>query len=66
VISQALRDLLAGTSAADRESARTFLSGSRMLDYWCELADISPSAIRSRMRTSAWRGRLSSAVRKGE
>ncbi len=65
VIAQALRDLLASPSVADRESARVFLSGSRMLDYWCELADINPSAIRSRMRASQWHGHLTSAMRRG-
>ena len=65
VIAQALRDLLVGASPADRESARTFLSGSRMLDYWCELADISPSAVRSRLHTRGGGRRLSAAARKG-
>jgi hypothetical protein len=31
---------------SERNSARAFLSGSRMLTHWCKLADIDPEAIR--------------------
>ena len=46
VIHQAFRDL-SGTSgsAADRESAREFLSGSPMLYKWCDLADLEPTSM---------------------
>jgi hypothetical protein len=44
VIEQAVRDLSAsGASDADRESARRFLSGSPMLDQWCEIANVNAS-----------------------
>lgn len=47
VISVAVRDLIApGHSLSERNSARAFLSGSRMLTHWCKLADIDPEAIR--------------------
>jgi hypothetical protein len=50
VISVAVRDLIApGHSVSDRNSARAFLSGSRMLTHWCKLADIDPEAIRKQM-----------------
>jgi hypothetical protein len=51
VISVAVRDLISpGQSACERETARTFLSGSPMLTHWCSLADIDPAALRKQMR----------------
>jgi hypothetical protein len=51
VIALAVRDLVTyGHSASERDSARAFLSGSRMLTHWCELADIDPAAIRAQVR----------------
>ena len=41
VINLALRDLTsAGGSDADRESARTFFAGSRMMRHWCAVAEL--------------------------
>jgi hypothetical protein len=46
VIDQAFRDLAAPAGLpADQESARVFLAGSSMLDYWCELADLDPAFV---------------------
>lgn len=51
VISLAVRDLITpGHSSAERDTARAFLSGSRMLTHWCKLAGVDPEAIRQRMR----------------
>jgi hypothetical protein len=46
VLARALLDLdnPAG-SAADRESARVFLTGSSMLFHWCRVAALDPSSI---------------------
>lgn len=41
VIRQALRDV-EGRSQEDRDSARAFLAGSEMLDFWCSLARVGP------------------------
>jgi hypothetical protein len=43
VLARALRDLSdpAG-SATDRESARRFFAGSRMLFHWCRVAELDP------------------------
>jgi hypothetical protein len=43
VIEQAFRDLSGPGVRADQESARAFLSGSRMFYRWCELANLSPA-----------------------
>ena len=46
VIERAFRDLEAGdTSGSDREGAQAFLSGSPMLDHWCELAGLNPKRL---------------------
>jgi hypothetical protein len=46
VIDQALRDIAAAPGlASDSASARAFLSGSPMLDLWCEVASLDPSRI---------------------
>jgi hypothetical protein len=46
VIGQALRDIAAAPgSASEPGSARAFLSGSPMLDLWCEVAALDPSRI---------------------
>ncbi len=51
VISLAVQDLtVPGHGAASRETARVFFSDSRMLNYWCELAELDPRAIRDRLR----------------
>jgi hypothetical protein len=42
VIDLALRDASGPTGSADRASARAFLSGSRMLAHWCEVAEVDP------------------------
>ena len=34
-----------GGSTADRESAREFLNGSRMLVHWCRVAALEPSCV---------------------
>lgn len=52
MIEQALKDALRPSgSLTDRESARTFLAGSRMLHYWCELAGFDAGRVTNR----AWR-----------
>lgn len=49
VIYQAFRDLSSSKgSRADQESARTFLSGSPMLDRWCEVGHLSAAAMVAR------------------
>jgi hypothetical protein len=54
VISLAVRDLMTpGHSIAERKTARDFLSGSRMLNHWCKLADIDPEAIRKQVHAVA-------------
>lgn len=51
VISLAVRDLTEpGQGASSRETARAFFSGSRMLNHWCELAELDPRAIRDRLQ----------------
>ena len=46
VLARALLDLDdPGGSAADRNSARTFLTGSSMLFHWCHVAAVDPSRI---------------------
>ena len=52
VIYQAIRDVRNphGT-ATDTASARVFLSGSPMLAYWCEIADLDVSCVIDRART---------------
>ena len=65
VIALAMRDLFAaGHASAERDSARAFLSGSHMLDHWCELADIDAAAVRARVRWFVESGRVSSASRR--
>jgi hypothetical protein len=61
VIALAMRDLLTrGHSSAERDSARAFLSGSQMLNHWCELADIDAAAVRARVQWFVENGRFSS------
>jgi hypothetical protein len=50
VIEQAFRDLSGPGSLADQESARAFLSGSRMFYRWCEMASVSPARTIARAR----------------
>ena len=46
VIFQAFRDLESpGTTAEHRLSARTFLTGSSMLEYWCEMAQTETALV---------------------
>ncbi len=44
------------TSAADRESARLFLSGSAMMRHWCRVAALDPDCVTEHMEryTAAW------------
>jgi hypothetical protein len=59
VITLAVRDLVAyGHSATERDSARAFLSGSRMLTHWCRLADIDPAAVSDQVRSLAAQTRI--------
>jgi hypothetical protein len=52
VIYQAIRDVRNphGTPI-DTASARVFLTGSPMLAYWCEIADLDASCVIDRART---------------
>ena len=51
VIELAFRDLSSsGGSRADRDSARAFLAGSRMLYRWCEIANLSAAGTIARAR----------------
>jgi hypothetical protein len=51
VIDQAVRDVRNPNGAPiDRFSARAFLSGSPMLSYWCEIADLDLSCVIDRAR----------------
>jgi hypothetical protein len=46
VLARAVLDMTdPGGSATDRESARTFLSGSVMLQHWCRVAALNPICI---------------------
>jgi hypothetical protein len=67
VIQRAVRDLsAAGASRADQESARAFLSGSPMLDQWCEIANLSSSRMVARASRLVGRpGRFASGPRRG-
>jgi hypothetical protein len=42
VIDQALKDVLRAGQTSNGQSARSFLSGSWMLYYWCEVAGFDP------------------------
>ena len=51
VIDQAVRDVRNPNGAAiDNVSARAFLSGSPMLSYWCEIAELDPNCVIDRAR----------------
>lgn len=50
VITQALHDLRS-SSVDDQKSAQTFLSGSEMLCFWCDLAEIQPAYVVARAAT---------------
>jgi hypothetical protein len=45
VLARALRDLSGTASATDRESARSFLTGSPMLSHWCRVAAVDPRMV---------------------
>ena len=52
VIGQAIRDVRDPNGARiDSVSARSFLSGSPMLSYWCEIAEIDVTCVIDRART---------------
>jgi|WetSurMetagenome_2_1015567.scaffolds.fasta_scaffold1083835_1 hypothetical protein len=45
VLARALRDLSEAATSADRDSARSFLTGSAMLTHWCQVAEIDPHMV---------------------
>jgi hypothetical protein len=52
VIDQAVRDVRNPNGApTDSASARAFLSGSPMLPYWCEIAELDLNCVINRART---------------
>lgn len=52
VIEQAVRDVRDPNGApTDSASARSFLSGSPMLVYWCEIAELDLNCVIDRART---------------
>ena len=52
VINQAILDVRNPNGApTDTASARVFLSGSPMLAYWCEIAELDLSCVIDRSRT---------------
>jgi hypothetical protein len=52
VIGQAVRDVRdPNGTRIDSASARSFLSGSPMLSYWCEMAQIDVTCVIDRART---------------
>jgi len=52
VIDQAVRDVRNPKGAPmDSASARAFLSGSPMLSYWCEIAELDLNSVIDRART---------------
>ena len=52
VIGQAVRDVRDPNGARiDTASARSFLSGSPMLSYWCEIAGLDLTCVIDRART---------------
>jgi hypothetical protein len=68
VIGQAVRDVRdPNGTRIDNASARSFLSGSPMLSYWCEIAELDLNCVIDRARTlmagcdAGQRGRASSA-----
>jgi hypothetical protein len=68
VIDQAVRDVRDPNGApTDSASARAFLSGSPMLSYWCEIAELDLNCVIDRARTlmagceASRRGRAGSA-----
>jgi hypothetical protein len=51
VIDQAVRDMRNPNGAPiDSASARAFLSGSPMLSYWCDIAELDLSCVMNRAR----------------
>lgn len=51
VISLAVQDLITpGHAASERETARAFFAGSRMLGHWCRVAEIDQDAVRRYVR----------------
>jgi hypothetical protein len=52
VIGQAVRDVRdPNGTRIDSASARSFLSGSPMLSYWCEIAELDLNCVVDRART---------------
>jgi hypothetical protein len=70
VIEQAVRDVRNPNGApTDVASARTFLSGSPMLSYWCEIAELDLNSVIDHARTlmaGCDAGRRSGRARSGE
>ena len=63
VIGQAIRDVRDPNGARiNSASARSFLSGSPMLSYWCEIADIDVTCVIDRARTLLLTATLASAT----
>ena len=61
VIEQAVRDVRNPNGApTDSASARSFLSGSPMLSYWCEIAELDLNCVIDRARTLMVGGKSSS------
>ena len=61
VIEQAVRDVRNPSGAPiDSASARSFLSGSPMLSYWCEIAELDLNCVIDRARTLMAGGKSSS------
>lgn len=61
VITQALRDLKSA-SADERKSAQTFLNGSAMLGFWCDLAEIRTAHVVARAATGGADGQSDTAA----
>ena len=52
VIERAFKDITASTCpSGDRQSAREFLAGSRMLFHWCRVASLDPHRVMARAAT---------------
>jgi len=61
VIEQAVRDVRNPNGApTDSASARSFLSGSPMLSYWCEIAELDLNCVIDRARALMAGGKSSS------
>ena len=45
VLARAFQDLTSPVRSSDRESARVFLAGSGMMQYWCRVASLDPFCV---------------------